>query len=199
MCQKFRKFVKWSFLTNFVSSIEYTLSLHSMLSVRSSFGADLTFSANFIGKDAIGQVGSLYYIYRKSKKYDTDTSKIGMTTVGIQEVSVFCESLTPLIGEPYFLPLTSLTGIGKNISMVGIGSINAKILKDISTDNIGELYAKATICNTLSSSLGTAVGLGIIYLIPDDTTRLAVFPPLIAIRMWSFLKLLNLVETSDSF
>ena len=73
------KYLYWNSFSNFVASIESVLSTHSMLTTVGGANAGVNVSINFIGKDIIGQMGSLYAI-----------NKIGKYIAGSKYLFYFC-------------------------------------------------------------------------------------------------------------
>jgi hypothetical protein len=53
-------------------------------------------------------------------------------------------------------------------------------------ENIGEIYSKISVVNTIGSSIGLLIGLGIITIIPDHTLRLFFIPVLGICRIAAF-------------
>ena len=185
--QKYGRYVGWSCLSNFIVSIESVLSTHSMLSVVGQASSELTFSINYIGKDIVGQLGGLYYMNRMGEKADKDSSKFVKYSMAFQQSAIFLECSTPLLPIYAFIPVAGLANIGKNIAFTGVGAVNAKIITKLAEDNnVGEIYAKISVLNTLGSSAGMGLGLIIAAHIPDHTMRLGLMPFLTAIRIYSY-------------
>ena len=57
-------------------------------------------------------------------------------------------------------------GMGKSLSWITLGSLNAKIIQEIASDNVGEFYAKLAVVNTLGQSMGMVMGLVCIKIMP---------------------------------
>jgi hypothetical protein len=188
------KYLLYSGLTTYISSCEYVLSTHSMLSAVSCESNQLNMSMNFIGKDIIGQLGSLYIINSVSKYSDKNPMKFLKYSILTEQVSIFVESLTPIVYPELFIPIGACSNIGKSVSMVGIGSLNVKVINVISTNNnVGETYSKITSVNTIASSLGMMTGLAITTAIPCHHTRLCLIPVLGILRYLSLKQGLSLV------
>lgn len=186
---KYLYFIGWSSLSNLIMSMENVLGTHSTLSVLGKSSTELTLSANFIGKDIIGQIGSLLYINKMGKKVDKDPKKFIKYSMIIQQSSVFLESVTPLLPTSMFIPIAGFSNIMMNISFTGCGAINAKIIPLLAEDNnIGEIYSKITIINTISSSIGMGLGLCIIGYIPEHEKRIFIIPILSILRIYTYNK-----------
>lgn len=104
----------------------------------------------------------------------------------IQQTAFTATCITPFASS-YFLLIAGCSNILSNISFTGFGAINAKCIQKLAIDNnMGEMYAKVTAINTLGSSLGLLLGLGITVVIPDHGLRMLVLPILAAGRVYTF-------------
>jgi len=187
--KNYKKYVGWSCFSNFIMSIEGVLSTHSMLSVIGHTNSELNFSLNYIGKDIIGQLGGLYYMNKMGQKADKDHIKFIKYSMIFQQTSIFMECGTPLLPVSFFIPVAGIANIGKNIAFTGIGAINAKIIGKLAKDNnIGEIYAKISVLNTLASTIGMGVGLIIAARVPDHYMRLSIMPFFACIKIYSYNK-----------
>jgi hypothetical protein len=186
--EKYLSFIRWSFVSNIIMSIENVLGTHSSLSVLGKSSTELTLSTNFIGKDIIGQVGSLLYMNKIGKNADKDPKKFIKYSMIIQQSAVFLESTTPLLPIQMFIPLAGFSNIMMNISFTSCGAINAKIIPLLAKDNIGEMYSKLTIINTISSSIGMGLGLCIVGIIPEHEKRIFILPILSILRIYTYNK-----------
>lgn len=189
---KYLNYVVWSCISNIFVSIENVISTHSMLSVLGKSSTELTLSVNFIGKDFIGQLGALTYMNKLGNKADKDPKKFIKYSMILQQSSTFLESFTPLLPIEAFIPLAGFSNIMMNISFTGFGAINAKIIPKLAEDNnIGEIYAKLSVINTIGSSLGMGLGLCTVALVPDHSMRLFILPVLASIRIYSYKKAIH--------
>lgn len=187
--KKYGQYVGWSCLSNIIVSTESVLSTHSMLSVVGQASTELTLSVNYIGKDIVGQLGGLWYINRNGKQADINSTKFLNSSLFIQQSSNMIECATPFLPIPLFIPIAGLANIGKNISFTGIGAINARIIQTLAhEDNIGEIYAKISVLNTLGSSIGMGLGLCLVAYIPDHSTRMCLMPFLTIARVYTYKK-----------
>ena len=186
---KYLNYIGWSCLSNIVVSMENVISTHSVLSVLGKSSTELTLSVNFIGKDLIGQLGALTYMNKLGNKADKEPKKFIKYSMILQQSSTFLESFTPLLPIEAFIPVAGLSNIMMNISFTGFGAINAKIIPKLAEDNnIGEIYAKLSVINTIGSSLGMGLGLGVVALVPDHSMRICILPLLAGIRIYSYKK-----------
>lgn len=184
---KYVNYLKWSFLSNVIVSIQSAMSTHSMLDVLSDDMGGGYKTINYIGKDIIGQVGALFYISKMGEKADKEPERFLLYSNAIQQTSFFMVSCTPLVSNTMFLPIAGVSNVFSNISFTGYGAVNAKCIQMISEDNnIGEVYSKLTTVNTMASSIGLSVGVGICIYIPDHESRLCFLPLLGALRIYTY-------------
>lgn len=186
----YTRYISWSFFSNIIVSVENALVTDSMLhaidiDVCTENSAVRTM--NYIGKDIIGQLGSLGYIAKFGNNIDKTPRQILLYSNITQQTSMMITALTPFISK-WFLPIAGFSSILSNISFIGFGAINAKCIQHISkdTDNIGEIYAKISVINTFGSSIGLLIGIYISFVIPDHSTRLAIIPFLTFLRIFTF-------------
>lgn len=190
--KNYGRYVGWSCFSNFIISIESVLSTHSMLSVVGQSSSELTLSVNYIGKDIVGQLGGLWYMNKMGQKADKEPSKFIKYSMISQQIPVFMECATPLLPLGIFIPVAGVANIGKNIAATGLGAVNAKIIQKLARENnIGEIYAKISVLNTLGSTIGMGLGLVIAAYIPDHIMRLSLMPILTGIRVYSYQKAIN--------
>lgn len=186
---RYMQYVGWSFISNTLVSMESVLSTHSMLSVVGKASSELAISTNYIGKDIVGQIGGLWYMHRMGKKADNDPKNFIKYSMIFQQTAIFAECATPLLPYWSFIGVAGCANIGKNIAATGVGAINAKIIQKLAQENnTGEIYAKVSVLNTLGSSIGMGLGLGLAALVPDHTTRLCIMPIFTLLRFYSYKK-----------
>jgi len=149
-------------------------------------GSETIRTVNYIGKDIIGQLGSLGYIAKMGQKADKNPERFLLYSNIIQQTAYVATCITPL-APVYFLPIAGFSNILANVSFTGFGAINAKCISQLAIeDNIGEIYAKISVINTLGSSIGLLLGVGITVAIPDYGMRMFVLPFLGAGRVYTF-------------
>ncbi len=193
----YNTFIKYSFVSNVLSSTQNTLSTHSMLCATTQSSTALAMSINFIGKDLIGQLGSLYFMNKLGAISDKNPKSFVNKSLGIEQVCVFAESLTPILPLPLFLPIASSANVCKNISFASFGSTNARIMNKMGTENIGEMYTKLTIINTLASSVGMGVAGVLIAVVPEHEYRAILIPVIGYLRVKFYKKAIHAIETED--
>lgn len=190
--KNYARYVGWSSLSNLIISIESVLSTHSMLSTIGQTSNELAFSVNYVGKDIVGQLGGLYYMNKMGSKADKDPSYFIKHSMILQQSAVILECATPLLPLGSFIPVAGIANITKNISFTGFGAVNAKIIQKLAQeDNVGEIYAKISVLNTIGSSIGMGLGLVIASQIQDHTFRLCLIPILAWMRIYSYNKAIS--------
>lgn len=183
----YSQYVGWSFISTVLVSAESAMSTHSLLHAINTDSETLR-TINYVGKDIIGQLGGLGYMAKMGEKSDKEPLKFLNYSNIIQQSSYIMICSTPFVSD-YFLPIAGFSNILSNISYTGYGAINAKCVQKLATDNnIGEIYAKITVINTLGSSIGLILGLGITACLPDHGSRLAILPFLAIGRVYTFNK-----------
>ena len=184
---KYKQFITWSFASTVLVSIQTVLTTNSMLDVVTDSGEYKML--NYIGKDIIGQMGGVVYMSKMAEKSDKEPEKFINISNAIQQSSFVILSITPLIDSSVFLPIAGVSNTLANISFSGYGTINAKCIQKMALDdNIGELYGKITAINTVGSSLGLTIGIGISMYLPDVHSRCLVLPLIGVLRVFTYNK-----------
>lgn len=194
--ERYNQYMAWSFATNALASAESVLATHSMLSavvtaaaVPAGGAAAISVTANYIGKDAIGQMASVWVINRTASDADKKPKALALRCNVVQQVATFAECVTPLLPALCFVPVAAAANVGKCVSFAGFGAINASVLRVLAArdENIGEIYNKAVVVNTISTAIGAAVGIAIAAAVPSHAIRAGfVIPCLGVLRVVSY-------------
>jgi len=179
-----KKYLLWNGVNNFLGGVKYTLSTDSLLSVMNVENPFLTGSISYISKDLVGQLGCFVYAYRQNNtSNDKEPVRTGKKLNAMVQGCVFLENVTPFIPSSMYIPIAGISNIIKNICMVGTGSINAKIIREIAKDNndVAEIYTKISAHNSVSSSFGMMTGLLLIHFFPSRVLRFWVICPLVSL------------------
>ena len=194
---KYINYIGWSFVSNIIVSAESAISAHSMLQAIDT-DSDITRTINYVGKDIIGQLGGLLYMNNIGKNIDKNPRRFIIYSNIFQQSAFVFVCSTPVFPD-FFLPIAGFSNILFNLSFTGFGAINAKCITKLSNDNIGELYAKISIINTIGSSFGLLLGLGINTLLPEHNTRMVVLPFMAVSRVYTYNKAVeNLIEYDET-
>jgi hypothetical protein len=186
--KQYTNYLKWSFLSNIVIGVESTICTHSVLSSINCADTATVVSTNYIGRNIIGQLGSLAFL-SKVAHVDKNPYKISKYLIGFQQVSAFLECITPIVSLKYFVLLGGGANILRNISFTGFGAINAKVIRKLAKEQtVGEIYVKLTVFNTIGTSIGMVLGLLITNYIPNHSARLLLIPIITFLRMYTFNK-----------
>ena len=183
----YNNYLKWSFVSNVFASAQTAIVVDNML-YAINYDSEINRTINYFGKDVIGQLGGLLILSKVGDKADKNPKKFLLYSNIIQQVGFLSVSLTPMFPN-YFLPIAGISNILTNLSFTGFGAVNAKCINKLSTnDNIAELYSKISIINTLGSSIGLILGIGINIMIPDHTERSLLIPILGLLRIYTYSK-----------
>lgn len=182
---KYLQFVGWSFVSNVLVSTETVLAADSILTSVDGTCSDAMRTASYIGKDILGQMGSLYYISQVGSQADRKPLTFVKSSNVLQQASYGLICATPFLPTSCFLPVAGLGNMLSTVSFTGFGAINGKCIYELG-ENRGEIYAKTSLVNTLGSTLGMALGVGVVALIPDHSTRLILLPILGIGRYYTF-------------
>jgi hypothetical protein len=186
---RYAQYVGWSAVSTFCISAETVLSTHSMLATVGMVSNELAVSTNYIGKDILGQIFGIFYMHKVGSSIDTDQRRFIRNSMIIQQLSTLMECSTPLLPTVCFLPVAAIANAGKNVSFMGFGAINATIIQKLALENnTGEIYAKLTVINTVSSTLGMGTGLVIAGLVPSHSMRMLIVPILGVARYVAYTK-----------
>jgi hypothetical protein len=161
-------FLKWNFISTITGSANSALSTTCILSSLMPSNNSFIIAYNYIGRDIIGQLGGLLFVSKHAVKMDKDAYTYGLKSNKVMQISTIMEISGSFLPTYLLLPCFGLANVGKNISWIGIGSINAKCLMILSKmsridstkeTNISEMYAKVTVINTLASTIGLSLGI----------------------------------------
>jgi hypothetical protein len=180
------KYIKYSFLSNIFSSAQSAIITDNMLYAINT-NSETIRTINYIGKDIIGQLGGLIVLSKVGNLADEKPKSFLVYSNIIQQTGNISTCLTPFFPS-YFLPIAGISNILSNLSFTGFGAVNAKCIGNMSNNNVGELYSKISLVNTLGSSLGLLLGLCINILIPDYSKRTGIVCILGFLRIYTYNK-----------
>lgn len=183
---KYNQYVGWSFVSTILVSAETVLAADSVLTSVDIGDSQVLRTASYMGKDIIGQLGSLWYISKVGNQADIAPTNFIRSSNCLQQVSYGLICLTPLFPQSYFLPIAGLGNMMGTIAFTGFGAINGKCIQNLERGNIGEIFAKISAVNTLGSSIGMLLGIGILSAVPDHSARLSLIPILGISRYYTF-------------
>ncbi|KAI9339599.1 vitamin B6 photo-protection and homoeostasis-domain-containing protein [Obelidium mucronatum] len=179
----------WQFLHSVSGTVTGTLSTQALLhalGLGAAASAGLAATTNWIIKDGFGLLGGVLFAGSIAKGFDNQPKRFRFLSAALIQISTFLELLTPLF-PTLFVPIASVSNIGKNIGWLSSSASRASIHRGFSlTDNLGDVTAKAGAQGTMAGLLGTVSGIGISYFIgySDPFTLLYIFFPLSVFNMY---------------
>ena len=98
-----------------------------------------------------------------SNRFDADPKRWRMVASLSMSFASLLEMSTPL-APSYFLPIASVANVGKNISFLAASASRAAIHRSFAIkENLADITAKAGSQSILSSTIGTAIGVGKLF------------------------------------
>ncbi|KAJ3404093.1 hypothetical protein CcCBS67573_g01900 [Chytriomyces confervae] len=183
------KYTVWQFMHSVSGTVTGTLSTQALLhalGLGAAASAGLAATTNWIIKDGFGLLGGVLYAGSVATKFDDQPKRFRFLSAGLIQLSTLLELLTPLLPH-LFVPIASISNIGKNIGWLASSASRAAIHRGFTlSDNLGDVTAKSGAQSTMAGLLGTVVGIGVSYFIgySDPFTLLNIFLPLSAFNMY---------------
>lgn len=179
----FHRFSGWLAASTLASSCQSVLSTEAMLTVL-LYSESQTW--NYVGRDVLGQLGGLFVMSGFTKLTDKKPREFLWLSHVFQQGSMALLLTTPLLSPHWFLPVASIANVCANVSFMGYGGINAKCVQKLAgeKDNVGELYTKLTIHQTLASTVGLSLGMMLNEHHLDVTSSYALFAVLGVVRVF---------------
>ena len=191
-----QKFAKISLICNVFSGLENSLSTNCLFDAM-MLDPVTGIASTYLARDAVSNISSLYVLNRWSDKIDSKPHKSLIHSQIFHQIAVMSDISTLFINSSLIIPVSGVGNVGRSISWITIGSLNAKKIQDLAPDNIGEMYSKTAMVNTIGQSIGTILGLVVIKIFPDKHVQIGLIPfiSIIRIKLYSLLfKKLNLNE-----
>jgi len=192
LCSKQRRFAIYSFTENVISGFENAVSMSCLF--ESMNGTSCGIATSYMSRDIITNMSSIYLIHRMSKTIDKKPSNILIKSQLLTQIAIVADISSLYVTPNLVVLISGLANIGRSVSWITIGSINAKIIQKLAPETIGEMYSKIAIVNTLGQSLGTTLGMSYIYLFPDRYTSFMILPFTGVIRYMIYRKLLKIID-----
>jgi len=183
---------RYLFVSTVCSSCQSVFVTNAMLTSLTDMDSSQTRVLQFVGKDIIGQLGSLLVMSGLSTTVDSKPRRFVRLAHVLQQGSMGFMYLAPLYPQ-WFLTIGGVSNMLASVSFMCFGALNAKCIQVAAAEkgNAGELYARLTIQQTLASTLGLGLGLGLktVCPLPDE-----VYFVLFGLgRVWSYNKGLSTV------
>lgn len=165
-------FVKYQMLSSMASTAGGVLSMQSLLyalGLGSAAGAlPLAATLNWILKDGIGQLGGIVFAGLINNRFDSNPKQWRVLSSIALDAASLLEIMIAFV-PTYFLPMASVANIGKNISFLAASASRAAIHKSFAKhENLADITAKTASQTILSSTIGTALGIGASLLVDNN-------------------------------
>ncbi|KAI3652833.1 hypothetical protein MP228_002258 [Amoeboaphelidium protococcarum] len=194
-------YAKWSFLGSICGTMSGVLSTQALLSALGmGSGTSVAVSAtlNWVIKDGLGLLGGVMYTSLASGRFDSDPKRYRFGSAVLLQASMLCELMTPLVPQ-LFLPLASLSNVGKNISWLVLSGTRAQMHQSFcQRDNLGDVTAKSGSQATAAALLGTGLGIAASATLGNSLpVSLSMYFPLGLVNLYSIYKSNYVVETKS--
>lgn len=177
-------------LYNVVAGFETSITTSCIFSAMSSNGSE-GIIVNYLAKDIISNISSLYVIGKYSSDTDKNPYKSLIYSQLFNQISVVSEALSVKVSSEAVVPLLGFCSAGRCVSYITSGALTAKCIQKLSPDNIGEMYAKAAIINTMGNSVGTILGLIFITKFQDKNIQISILPFVSFLRFITLRRIYN--------
>jgi hypothetical protein len=190
MLPKLLKYSSWMALNSCAESCSAVISTNSMLSsIMTAPSYTAVIATTYVGKDIIGQLGGMVYAWKTGKKADKDALAYITKGALLLHTGFYLENISCLVKPDFTLPVLGLSSVVKNIAFISIGAVSASNIQKMASQNMGETYSKIASINTLSSTIGMLLGIGIIHTVPSYTVRsVLILPILTGISLYAVRK-----------
>ncbi|KAJ3055606.1 hypothetical protein HK097_010030 [Rhizophlyctis rosea] len=182
----------YTLLHSITGTITGTLSTQSLLhalGMGAATSLGLAATTNWIIKDGFGLLGGVIYAGYMGSRFDSSPKRYRFLAALLIQASTLIELLTPLIPH-LFVPMASLSNIGKNIGWLASSATKASMHKGfLKEDNLGDVTAKAGAQSTAAGLIGTLGGIALSWGVgTSPSTLFFVFWPLCGLNLWSAYK-----------
>ena len=181
---------RYLFVSTVCSSCQSVFVTNAMLTPLTDMDSSHERVFQFIGKDIVGQVGSLLVMSGLSSTVDSNPRRFVKTAHLLQQTGVGLLYLTPFYPH-WFMSIGGVSNMMISVSFMCFGALNAKCIQKAAAEknNAGQMYATLTIQQTLASSIGLGLGLTLKTWCPlPDEVYFALFG---VGRIWSYNRGIN--------
>ncbi|KAJ1658361.1 hypothetical protein IWQ61_002387 [Dispira simplex] len=186
--KEYCSYCQWQFLHNVTGSVTGVVSTQSMLYAVGLGAGSIPLAAalNWVIKDGLGQLGGVVYACHINSRFDSDPKHYKFWSGATMQMATFLEIMTPLF-PGWFLVWSSMSNIAKNVSWLATSASRAHIHQSfVTSNNLGDITAKAGSQSTAAGLVGTGVGiLASACLSSSMTTAFALFVPFSAISIYA--------------
>lgn len=146
------RFLRYSFASSFVISMEHSFSTQLM------FKNSSLCASNYLLKDVIGQGGAVLTMHYASK-YTKNQRRVLNTSQFLYQTAVYIDCLLPICNEEVmFSTVLAISSCLKTVAWSAHGTLVLRKINSIDKDNISETYMKMGAYNCLGSMLGVYTG-----------------------------------------
>ncbi|KAJ3108651.1 hypothetical protein HDU97_000507 [Phlyctochytrium planicorne] len=189
----------WHFAHCVSGTITGTLSTQALLqALGMGLGTSIGLAAttNWIIKDGFGLLGGVLYAAFFGSRFDSQARRYRFLAALSIQAATLAELLTPLVPQ-LFLPMASLSNVGKNVGWLAASATKASMHKGFARgDNLGDITAKSGAQATLAGLVGTTGGIAISWAMSvvsggamiSPWTMFYAFAPLSLFNLWSAYK-----------
>ena len=196
LCKAQRRFALYSLMGNIVSGFETSVSTAYLFEAM-DLNKNSSIASSYLIRDVISNTSSLYVLNAWSKKVDANSIDSLRNSQIFGQISITADIASLYIDSSLIVPMSGIANVGRSISWVTIGALNARIIQQLAiNNNVGELYAKLAIVNTLGQSLGTILGLGYMHLLPDKHAQMLILPFSGILRYVLYKKMFSLLKNN---
>ncbi|KAL2919735.1 hypothetical protein HK105_200650 [Polyrhizophydium stewartii] len=182
----------WHLANSVTGTVAGTLSMQALLQalgLGAGTAIGLAATTNWIIKDGFGLLGGVLFAGFMGNRFDASPKYYRFLANLCIQASNLMELLTPMVPH-LFLPMASLSNIGKNIGFLAASATRASMHRGFTrTDNLGDITAKAGAQATAAGLVGTGIGIVLSWAIGTDPhTLLAAFVPLSLLNLFAAYK-----------
>ncbi|KAJ3329229.1 hypothetical protein HDU76_008360 [Blyttiomyces sp. JEL0837] len=142
--REYLPYTLWQFAHSVTGTITGTLSTQALLHALDGFGL----------------LGGVLYAGAVASKFDSDPKRYRFLAAVAIQIATLAELLTPLVPH-LFLPMASLSNVGKNVGWLASSATRAAIHRGFTKgDNLGDVTAKSGAQGTMAGLVGTVLGRG---------------------------------------
>ncbi|KAJ3366627.1 hypothetical protein GGF32_003271 [Allomyces javanicus] len=185
---EYLRYTRWTFVHAVTGTVTGVLSMQSLLYAIGLGAGSIPVAAalNWIIKDGLGQLGGVLYASIMGEKFDSEPKRLRFNAALAMQGACLVDLLTPLVPH-LFLPLASLSNIGKNIAWLASSATRAQIHQTLAMhDNLGDITGKAGSQTTAAGVVGTGLGVVVSAMVGHDVpSLLAAFLPLSGLSLWA--------------
>ncbi|KAI8922937.1 vitamin B6 photo-protection and homoeostasis-domain-containing protein, partial [Entophlyctis helioformis] len=179
----------WHLVNSVTGTIAGTLSTQALLQalgLGAGVAIGLAATTNWIIKDGFGLLGGVLFAGFMGNRFDASPKYYRFLANLCIQAANLMELMTPMVPH-LFIPIASLSNIGKNIGWLAASATRASMHRGFTRrDNLGDITAKAGAQATAAGLVGTGGGILLSWVVgTEPLTLLAAFLPLSMLNLWA--------------